>query len=67
VVDAAILLPAQAEADIVRLLEVIEQQTGAQVVVATLPSLQSTTIEDYGYQLGRAWASASRAGTMARC
>jgi uncharacterized protein len=32
-----------------------EQQTGNQVVVATIKSLQGTSIEDYGYQLGRAW------------
>ncbi len=32
-----------------------EQSTGEQVVVVTLKSLQGTTIEDYGYQLGRRW------------
>lgn len=33
-----------------------ESQTSNQVVVVTLGSLQGTTIEDYGYQLGRHWA-----------
>jgi uncharacterized protein len=31
------------------------QGEGRQVVVVTLSSLQGYTIEDYGYQLGRAW------------
>src|SRR5205085_1505096 len=33
----------------------LEQRTGRQLVVVTLPSLQGYEIEDYGYQLGRAW------------
>jgi uncharacterized protein len=33
----------------------LEQQTGHQLVVATVPDLQGFEIEDYGYQLGRAW------------
>jgi uncharacterized protein len=33
----------------------LEAQTGHQVVVATVPDLQGYEIEDYGYQLGRAW------------
>jgi uncharacterized protein len=33
----------------------LEQQTGHQVVVATIPDLQGYEIEDYGYQLGRTW------------
>ncbi len=32
-----------------------ETKTGQQVVVAILSSLRGQTIEDYGYQLGRAW------------
>jgi uncharacterized protein len=32
-----------------------EQRTGEQVVVATVKSLQGRPIEEYGYQLGRAW------------
>ncbi len=32
-----------------------EAKTGQQVVVAVVSSLQGQTIEDYGYQLGRAW------------
>lgn len=33
----------------------LEQQSGHQLVVATVPDLQGYEIEDYGYQLGRAW------------
>jgi uncharacterized protein len=33
----------------------LEAQTGHQLVVATVPDLQGHEIEDYGYQLGRAW------------
>lgn len=36
-------------------LEAHEKATGEQVVVVTVPGLQGTAIEDYGYQLGRAW------------
>ena len=33
----------------------LEQKTTDQLVVVTLKSLQGTSIEDYGYQLGRHW------------
>ena len=33
----------------------LEAKTGRQMVVATLPDLQGYEIEDFGYQLGRAW------------
>jgi uncharacterized protein len=33
----------------------LEAQTGHQLVVVTVPDLQGYEIEDYGYQLGRAW------------
>jgi uncharacterized protein len=36
-------------------LAALEQRTGDQLVVVTLPSLQGYPIEDYGYQLGRTW------------
>lgn len=55
VVDNAQLLSPQAEADLTGKLEALEQQTGRQVVVATIPDLQGYPIEDYGYQLGRTW------------
>ena len=55
VVDQANLLDAGARADIERKLANLEDKTGTQLVVATLNSLQGFEIEEYGYQLGRAW------------
>lgn len=42
-------------------LAALETQTGHQLVVVTLPSLQGYEIEDYGYQLGRAWGIGGKA------
>jgi uncharacterized protein len=55
VVDEAGLLDAAREAALSQKLQTLEQQTGRQLVVATLPSLEGRTVEDYGYRLGRAW------------
>ncbi|HEY5008082.1 MAG TPA: TPM domain-containing protein [Caulobacteraceae bacterium] len=55
VVDDAHVLSAQTQADLNTKLAALEQKTGDQLVVVTLPSLQGLEIEDYGYQLGRAW------------
>ena len=55
VADNANIISAPAEADLNARLKALEDKTGRQVVVATLPSLQGYEIEDYGYQLGRAW------------
>ena len=55
VVDQAGLLTAGVTQQLIRLLEQHEQETGNQIVVVTLSSLQGDTIEDYGYQLGRHW------------
>ncbi len=55
VVDQANLLSPPAEAAVAEKLAALERQTGDQLVVVTLTSLQDREIEDYGYQLGRAW------------
>jgi len=55
VVDNANLLPPDQEAALTAKLERLEQSTGRQLVVATVPDLQGYPIEDYGYRLGRAW------------
>ncbi len=55
VVDDAGILSADTRNELTALLAEHERQTGNQVVVATVPSLQGLTIEQYGYQLGRAW------------
>lgn len=53
--EAHLLAPADAQA-LTAKLEGLEKTTGRQLVVATIPDLQGYAIEDYGYQLGRAWA-----------
>jgi uncharacterized protein len=55
VVDAANLLTAQDRAGLDSRLATHEQQSGNQLVVVTVPSLDGETIEDYGVGLGRAW------------
>jgi uncharacterized protein len=55
VVDDAGILSDDTKSQLTSMLQQEEQQTSNQVVVVTLKSLQGTTIEDYGYQLGRHW------------
>jgi uncharacterized protein len=55
VVDDAHVLQPQTVSDLTAKLAALEAKTGRQVVVVTLSSLQGYDIEDYGYQLGRAW------------
>ncbi len=55
VVDNAKLLDPTEERRLSSQLEQHEQATSNQIVVVTLPSLQGTAIEDFGYQLGRHW------------
>ena len=55
VVDDAHVLSAQTVSDLTAKLADLETKTGRQVVVVTLPDLQGDDIQDYGYQLGRAW------------
>lgn len=55
VVDAAGVLSPQTRASLDAKLADLESKTSRQLVVVTVPSLQGYPIEDYGYQLGRAW------------
>jgi uncharacterized protein len=55
VVDEAGILDEDTRAAIERKLAAFEAKTTGQLVVVTLKSLQGTSIEDYGYQLGRHW------------
>jgi len=55
VVDDAHVLSAATVTDLTAKLADLETKTGRQLVVVTVPSLQGDEIEDYGYQLGRAW------------
>jgi uncharacterized protein len=52
--DAHLLTPAEVE-DLTSKSAALEAHSGAQLVIATIPSLQGYPIEDYGYRLGRAW------------
>jgi uncharacterized protein len=55
VVDTANLLDPAQETALNAKLKALEQSTGHQVAVATIPDLGGYDIADYGYQLGRAW------------
>jgi uncharacterized protein len=55
VVDEAGVLDPAAKGELERKLAEFETKTTGQLVVVTLKSLQGTSIEDYGYQLGRHW------------
>lgn len=57
--DAALLSPSQEQA-LTAKLAALEQQSGRQLVVATIPDLQGYDISDYGYRLGRAWGIGSK-------
>lgn len=55
VVDEAGILDAGTEAELTQTLAELEARTTDQLVIVTLKSLQDTSIEDFGYQLGRHW------------
>jgi uncharacterized protein len=55
IVDEAGLLSAADRQELTRTLETIEQKSTDQVVVYVARSLQGYPVEDFGYQLGRAW------------
>jgi uncharacterized protein len=55
VVDEAGVLDSRTVGELTLMLADHERDTGQQVVVVTLKSLQGYTIEDFGYQLGRHW------------
>ena len=55
VVDGGNLLSAADRTALTADLADLEAKTTDQLVIVTLSSLQGTTIEDYGYQLGRRW------------
>ncbi|MEL6530338.1 MAG: TPM domain-containing protein [Pseudomonadota bacterium] len=55
VVYAADIIPAEVETELTAKLEALEEQSEAQMVIATVPSLQGNDIATFGYQLGRVW------------
>jgi len=60
VVDDANILDPQTRAALDRKLADLEAKTTDQLVVVTLKSLQGTSVEDFGIQLGRAWRIGQR-------
>src|SRR5215208_7089379 len=60
VVDEANILNAATRASLDQKLADLESKTTNQLVVVTLKSLQDTTIEDFGVQLGRRWQIGQR-------
>jgi uncharacterized protein len=62
VVDEARLLSPAREAELTGKLAALERDTSDQLVVVTVNSLQGYEIEDYGYQLGRAWGIGQAGG-----
>ena len=57
VVDEAQILSHQSKTDIASELSALEAQSSDQLFVFIAKSLQGYAIEDYGYQLGRAWGA----------
>lgn len=55
VVDTAGMIDGPSKEHLEQMLRAHEELTTEQVVVVTLPDLQGSSIEDYGYQLGRHW------------
>src|SRR5476651_1427547 len=55
VVDNAQMIDPAVRAQLTQQLQALEQTSGDQIVVVTVPDLQGVPIEDYGYQLGRQW------------
>jgi uncharacterized protein len=55
VVDAANIIPDGDEPALAAKLKGLQDSTGRQVIVATIPDMQGYDLADYGYRLGRAW------------
>ncbi len=55
VVDAADVIDATVQAGLEQRLAALEKASGDQLVVATVPSLQGTSVEDYANRLFRTW------------
>ncbi|MBO0755775.1 MAG: YgcG family protein [Bradyrhizobiaceae bacterium] len=55
IVDEANILDSATRTALTEKLAALETKTGDQLVIVTLKSLQGTSIEDFGYQLGRHW------------
>ena len=54
-VDAANVIPDEQEPALIAKLQSVRAQSGRQLVVATIPSLDGEPVEDYGYRLATEW------------
>ena len=54
-VDAANVVPDEQEPALITKLQAVQAQSGRQLVVATIPSLDGEPVEDFGYRLATAW------------
>ena len=54
-VDAANVIPDEQEPALIAKLQAVQAQSGRQLVVATIPTLDGEPVEDYGYRLATAW------------
>ena len=55
VVDAGNVLTAEEEGRLTNRLETLERETSTQIVIATIPTLGSGSIEDYTFRLAESW------------
>jgi uncharacterized protein len=56
VVDLAELIPPATEQELGTRLETLERETGAQVVVLTIPTLEDEPLEDYAVRVAETWS-----------
>ena len=61
VVDAAGILNSDTKTILENRLRDYQEQSGHQIAIATVPSLEGYDIRDYGYQLGRKWGIGDKA------
>ena len=65
--DFADVLSAQTEQEIVELGRALQQQTGAQAVAVTVPSLGGQSVEDYAIDLANSWGIGQGRGKTMAC
>lgn len=60
VTDRAGILPASAKAGLETVLRAFEEKTSNQIVVATFPSLEGSSLEDFSMRLAEAWKAGQK-------
>src|SRR5688500_3029601 len=66
--DLANVIPPEAEAEILRIIEEVRQKSGGEIAVVTLPSLEGGTRDEVALQILREWGvgRSGQAGDRAR-